>query len=460
MTIIPRQLEKLRVKPDAIKIISETILPRIPEEHRGEFLQYALPPIVRMEPAGETWKTIEEILPDIPKESRSIFFEHGLNASLQHNPTPDQLKQTWKTITELLPQIPQEHHYTFFKHVLPASLQHNPTPDQLKQTITTIAHSLPQIPQEYRSVFFEDTLPAMLRYNPTPDQLKQTWKTITELLPQIPQEHHYAFFKLGLPTSMKMNQSPREIRQTWKTIAEILPKIPGQDHWRFFEYALPETLQHNPTPDTLKTIAGILPKIHQRHRLKLFRYGLPETLDKKPTREQFAEDARIAESYLSGNPNYFFGKLVAENFGRLKGTDRAINRLKFRKTGSTLVALGGKYGGRVIIRTIRPEAYREWEKAANDRILKDHVEPILTKNGRYRAYNRGNRIQVTTRYAGERMSDYVLNNPGQAEEVEKQRKMILERFKKKNIKHRHPHHRNFVVEEVQGKPLVRLIDFD
>lgn len=68
-------------------------------------------------------------------------------------------------------------------------------------------------------------------------------------------------------------------------------------------------------------------------------------------------------------------------------------------------------------------------------------------------------MRVFARYAGERMCDYLQKNQRQAPEVEKQSKEIFKRLEKIGIENRHPHLGNFVVERVNGKLMVSVIDF-
>ncbi|MFA4946611.1 MAG: hypothetical protein WC607_03700 [Candidatus Micrarchaeia archaeon] len=270
--------------------------------------------------------------------------------------------------------------------------------------------------------------------------------------------------KFGLPNTLKHEPT----LETWAAIEEILPTIPEEHRWRFFVSSLPETLKHKPTPEKLKqtwaTIAEILPTIPEEH-LPSFFNRLPKVILRNPAQDELEQMVANAKDYLEGHPgDYFFGKVVAENFGRIAPPEGKFNRLSFEKTGM-LIPLGGRDKGG-IIRIIRPNAFEAWKKAYEDSKLRRHVEPILEKNGKLRAYVRPDgTYRVYTRYAGTRVPDYLIQNPGKKSQVETQQQKIRLALYRLGIDYgphqtRHDHDGNFTVETVNGKPVVKLIDFD
>ena len=311
-----------------------------------------------------------------------------------------------------------------------------------------------------------------------PEKTKQFIQT--SILPAIPKEDRPNFFACGLPATLTHNPN----QKSWKTIAKIMPKMPQNYLWTFFAYLLPATLRYNPTPEALrqtwKTISEIIPYIPQDHHWFFFTDSLHTTLERKPTTTELAQQVNIAKSYISRHPDDdFFGKIVAENFGRLAPENRRIGRLKFKKTGSQLIPLSGSLTG-YMIRIIRPAAFEAWKIAHQDEQLKDHIEPILAakefieKTGKSRALEfnttSGEKlVRVYSRYAGKQLPAFIKANPRHAQEVTAQKEQIFKRLEELGINFGHQwwgdpsgrtHERNFVVEMMDGKPVVRLIDFD
>ena len=69
-------------------------------------------------------------------------------------------------------------------------------------------------------------------------------------------------------------------------------------------------------------------------------------------------------------------------------------------------------------------------------------------------------MAVITQYAGEQLLEYEKQHPEQNVECERQKNMILQQLETLNIIHGHAHTGNFCVAIEEGKPKVRIIDWD
>lgn len=209
-------------------------------------------------------------------------------------------------------------------------------------------------------------------------------------------------------------------------------------------------------------------KLPEQQHESLFNQRTMRTLSNLSNRE-FPRHEAIAQSYLQLGGNYF-AKIVAENFGRLTPLKhgRIFNRLQFIKTGSKLRPLGGMMAGH-LIRKIRIEAFQAWLKAHNDEELQGHVEPILhfklntnQKIARFKLKDKKKRsyVKVLSKYCGERSDIFMEKNPEHKEFVESEIERIRKRLNDIGVEHRHEGTQNFVVELKNGKPIVKIIDFD
>lgn len=171
---------------------------------------------------------------------------------------------------------------------------------------------------------------------------------------------------------------------------------------------------------------------------------------------------------------------------------RTIIRAGQVKDGSTTVLLGGKIYDKAIIRGgthdiflsngkrqfvldgIPKEAFMAWRKAfehnwENEGLTHNPIEPILKKNGKYRAFeNKDKTLRVSVKVIqGRSMLTFLRAFGKEAEtdwrvvmEAKRQKAVIESTLKKLNITHSHLHPANFIIEMVEGKPRVYLVDFD
>lgn len=177
------------------------------------------------------------------------------------------------------------------------------------------------------------------------------------------------------------------------------------------------------------------------------------------------------EYYNVLGQSYFGLKVITEN-PNLSYLDANVSRLSFKKTGSMLIPLGGKLTG-YMFRIIKKENFDVWKKA--DEVLTnagmpDRVEPILKVYDRVNYQEQG-MVSVVTKYCGERSSE-VLENPKKyakmynmpeyelINSVTSQVNAIMATLEDGKIEHGHTHRGNFVVDIKDGKPFVRIIDWD
>lgn len=144
-------------------------------------------------------------------------------------------------------------------------------------------------------------------------------------------------------------------------------------------------------------------------------------------------------------------KLLMDGLPKLRPLDAKINRLPFKKTGSVLIPLAGRLTG-LLFRVINKKAFLAWKKAYD---LGIPCEEIL------RFYPRqGDKVAVVTRYAGENLEIFIKKHPEWRDHLGLMRLSIIKRLKDNGIFHRDPQESNFVVEMINNKPFVRIIDFD
>src|SRR3989338_889890 len=71
--------------------------------------------------------------------------------------------------------------------------------------------------------------------------------------------------------------------------------------------------------------------------------------------------------------NFYTKKIINENFWNFQNDNRVFNRLKFEKTGSRLVPLGGRFKTKYLVRIIRQESFEAWKKAQKDNIPVEEI---------------------------------------------------------------------------------------
>lgn len=353
-------------------------------------------------------------------------------------------KEIEKTINDkILPRINKEHKDIFIQYHLLKTLKHKPN----KETWNVIAQIVPQLRTNRVEELFEKGLPEILKHKPN----KETWKAILEILPKINTNLDLPFFfEWNIPQILE--QKPN--KESWKAISTILLNIKKGDQHEFLTDALPKILQNKPNKQKWKTIENMVQKIHPDSRLALL-YQISKTIQKP----DFQKHIETSKKYLQPQPNRFYDKIVAENLSGLAPKNANINRLKFKKTHSELIPLGGKLHG-IILRKINPESYQQWLKAYQDPELQPHVEPILYKKGTPRTIHGKNQVTVPTKYVGEIIYDFIQKHPELETEIRKQQQWIKQKLEEKGIEHGHAHDNNFTVELKNKKPHIYIIDFD
>ncbi len=165
------------------------------------------------------------------------------------------------------------------------------------------------------------------------------------------------------------------------------------------------------------------------------------------------QQVSLAKQYFNevGFTNYT-KKIIDDNFWNFQYDDGVFNRLKFVKTGSGLVPLGGRFKTKILVRVILQESFKAWKMAQDAGIpVEEIVKSYSAKNGK---------VRVFCKYAGEQLPVFMREHPEFSEEVKKQRNAIIDSLNKRGIVHGHPHDENFTVSEENGKLVVRAIDFD
>ncbi len=172
---------------------------------------------------------------------------------------------------------------------------------------------------------------------------------------------------------------------------------------------------------------------------------------------------------------------------KFKDPSKRITRLPHVKDGSTSVLLGGKLYDQAIIRGgatiavtnqgrqrvlhgLRSPAIEAWKTALTfdwKKVGLSHtpIEPILKKNGRYRIFmNRDGTYRVSAGVIqGESYYAFLRkHNVGirVKEELERQKRRIIEGFTELGIDHSHLHEANILVTMEKNKPKLYVIDFD
>ncbi|MEK6955667.1 MAG: hypothetical protein AABW52_03330 [Nanoarchaeota archaeon] len=148
---------------------------------------------------------------------------------------------------------------------------------------------------------------------------------------------------------------------------------------------------------------------------------------------------------------------------------RNIVRKDFNKTGSETILLGGKLAGKVIIRVVSERALLTWKKALESEIWKKEgfdyipIEPILTKNGKLRAYKTVyGEYRVYTKVLGPNLVSFLTNpeNRKYSKELYILRGKIIRALEEIEISHGHDHEFNFCISKEDDEIKLYMIDFD
>ncbi|MBI5226402.1 hypothetical protein HY994_04150 [Candidatus Micrarchaeota archaeon] len=342
---------------------------------------------------------------------------------------------------QILSEVPERYHSTLISNAIPAIITHKPSKWQLVKSCKAAIAAINGMTPQTKLLFLKYAVPTTLLFRQTPEQLEKKWLALKKTLNDLPQEHHENLIKEGLPHFFKIKPTSKRLKQWLKVNTALLPKIRTTDY----------SFQKN---------------------LKSYFEHLNEFFEKTRTDEEIDRHLQVAKAYLEQYPDdFFFDKVVMENFGRLASPNTQINRLRFYKSDQhdvwrhgNLIPLGGKLTG-TIIRLISKDSAQAWEKAHRDEFLSGHVEPILVRprDSRLRVFEANNEKRVYTRYTGQRISEFADQNPELAREVWEQQIEIVKALNRLGINFgnsAHLHNDNFTVELVEGKPVVRVIDFD
>ncbi|MFH1212304.1 MAG: hypothetical protein V1659_05270 [Candidatus Woesearchaeota archaeon] len=321
---------------------------------------------------------------------------------------------------------------------------------------------------------------------PFRDDPEKHWTTIMQIIKET-KEHSFGIFCFGFPfifggtdhngikhEGIKPFRDDPEKHWTriLKDLTEIIKETKEHSFGIFcfgFPFIFGGTDQHGTKHEGIKPFRDDpekhwtrIKKIIEKNNpflIKAFFTGL--TLIKITEKEEFERLLDIAKSYFEilGESEYT-KKLISENLDKLRDTEAKINRLKFEKTGSELIPLGGKLTG-YLFRIVTKKAYEAWKKA--EKILTEekdgktinHCEEIV------KAYPRkNNMIAVVTKYAGQAQRSYAPKDEEERIEIQRQCEWIINKLIENNIEHGHPHTGNFTIQKTKEGVIVKIIDFD
>ncbi len=438
---------------NTFQIITNNILPKIPEKHRAYFTYATLPITLSYKPKSEDliefWNTVStKIIPKLPEKNRPIYLNFSLKNFLERNNGNSfpKIKENFNIIAnEIIPNVPVEHRDDFLNTLNSINEQNQNNSEYLKQYWNEIhTNILPNIPENKHKPIYNNILYSVT--NPNINR-KNMLDILTNTLDKIPERYQEQFIVNTL------NRFSDNVNSKLVNLAidKIAPILPHQYHSEFYRYGLSTLFSQPINEEKINLIANhILPVIPDEHKITILLDGLPylSELDSNELKRQSEYAERILDKM---NNSTFAFNIVYQNFGKLANPDASINRLNFSKTGSVLIPLGGKLAGN-IIRVITRDSFQAWKKASDSGIP---VEPII------RAYNaKYGKVRVYTKFAGTAFTDFILNNPKLSENVSAQRDRIISQLKQIGIEHGHPHDGNFVVDMINNKPVVRIIDFD
>ncbi len=408
---IHQKLRNVKISREVKELITDKIIPQLPKYEINPFFATRLEHTLRHSPSLEEWHAINRILPRIPEIARSHFFQYHLPPVLHGKPTSEQ----WKIIEDILPSIPEQYRQNFFQYVFPTALTHSRISEKMREIIETVVDELRSSPEPSQVNFVEKLAPTAIENTSSSEKLRETLQAVNQVLQEMPEHARVVASRHALQVMLSQKPTPDEVKKAGKTINELLTVIPREHHLSFLEESLPDTLSNSNLQDL------------ERH-------------------------AQIAKEYLGEQTDHFMSKIVAENFGRLMLRTRlnSKQKLRFRKTGSQLIPLTGRFTGKMF-RIIDEQPFTAW-KHAHDNMP---VEPIL----KVRKLKDG-RMLVLTRYVGMRTKDFIKIHSVHREEVERLEREAIAKLAEIGVDHVHLHDQNIVVELVDGKPVVRIIDFD
>jgi len=302
----------------------------------------------------------------------------------------------------------------------------------------------------------------------------ETWRLLSDQI-LIHDNDHLMIFK-SLPQYFTFFKSKAETHKLFEVIVkELFPLLKGKfyeesmesNYIRYlFRDDFPPTFESGISVASFENILKFLKRIDSNLYSTFFVRDLPHSvIDNKLTDDLIAKQIKIANQYLDRNPDFYYQKVVIDNFGQLIAPDEKSRKLPdFGKSGGKLIPIGGK-ANKYMIKILPTEGYEAWKRVRDAGIP---VEEIVYLNGRPMAYPAGpGEMRVYVKHSGTRLYDFKKQHPEYEEDLDSQMLNItrrlyeigVERFDKSKIRN-HPLESNCVVEMINGRPVVKVIDFD
>lgn len=341
--------------------------------------------------------------------------------------------------------------------------------------------SLLLIPEGDRVWFTGSALPALIGTGAL--KTNRNWIDFRECIKDIPEKQRKDYTQYVLPIQIKMDAGEELVK--WKSHSsnarDCILEISERDSKWYFKSALPGLLHTGvlKTDEDWKEFIKSMKKVPENRRgwyTALAITNMAQKCDFSWLRVN--EQLDIIQEYVERfGDNDFMWKTGCENFGKLNPINTRGRKLSFSKTGSELQVLDGRLSGR-ILRTINEHSYQAWVKATEAGIPCEEIfkypddHPKAGQN--YAIPQRGGEIRVACLYGGPNLVEFFSDpaNERYRKEVEQQAGTFGEQYMpvtpgeiskmldQHGIKHNHLHAKNYVVQVVEGKPVVRVIDFD
>jgi len=447
----------------------------IPPGEREGYRQHALPALRQtgLLKGPDDWKSYLGSLRQMPSEHRAAYTRFSVPALARAGALsrPDDWSAHAKCYGEGMDAIPEEHRFEYACLAMPMLMDAG----LLRNTGDWRYYrgSLEAIPARHRRNYVLNTMSALIRSGAV--KTMEDWRNYDESRELAPLDQRENFSEHVLPALALAGK----IKKTgdWKAHArgylEGIVLVPPERRTIYTWHALPALI----AAGRLKgggdwmvhaiNYSESLRLIPEEHRTEYTERALPAyAAGDAFSWEDVSEQLRIIGDYAKKFGNLFFiWKTGFDNLGKLREPETEGRHLKFGKSGSQLHVLDGQMSG-IIIRTITETAYKAWEKAAEAGIP---CEEILryprghNKAGAYRMKRLGEgRFIVACLFGGQSLPEFFLNpeNGKYALEVDKQKEDIRKAMAAKGIIHGHADDENHVVKVVDGRPEVRLIDFD
>ncbi len=233
----------------------------------------------------------------------------------------------------------------------------------------------------------------------------------------------------------------------------------------------------NPDPEVQRVYAGMIDYVSERDRANLIKQGLdnpdPEVQRVCARRINYVSERdktdilrKINENKLEHifiEPPLYDNKLISKD---------KFTRKSFTKTGSETTLVGGDLKDKVIVRHLKPEAFRNWQTLYEDHNLWKNagfdyvpIEPIVSFH-----LNKDGLVDVYSGILDLNFDDWNNKTGGKFyNELLEERNKILSILSSLGIKHGHDHNRNFCLRffrdssgkvDLTRQPRIYLIDFD